>query len=489
MHKPNPFQFLTILTLLLFTTQIFAQNDADQEFNCYSVMVGRDASVTGSVMFAHNEDDWGTRMVNWIKVPGKVHVTGEEIILKNGGKVDQVDTTFGYIWLEMPEMDFSDTYMNEMGVTIASDACRSREDKPDLTDGGIGYWLRRLMAERASSAREAIEIGIQLVEKFGYTGSGRSYCIADTEEAWVFAVVNGKHWVAQRVPDHHVMVIPNYYTIGEVNLADTANFLACNDLVKYARERGWYDLTKDGNFSFRKAYAKKSSLEHPGNTYRMWKGVNTFSFKQYKTDDKFPFSFLPTKKVSIFDLMELLRDHYEGTELDLTKNYTLDNPHASAYSTICDENTQYGFVAHLRSYLPIDVGAILWVAPYRPCVHPYIPFYSGITEMPEGYFRSDVETTLQQHFDIPEELYEHTDTHVYWTFFEDMTRIDQDYLKLYKKPKKKSLSFEQKLMQKQAAAERELAFKYKNDPEKIKAILTEYVKETAEDAWNLVKKY
>jgi len=187
--------------------------------------------------------------------------------------------------------------------------------------------------------------------------------------------------------------------------------------------------------------------------------------------------------------MELLRNHYEGTELDLSDNYTLDNPHNSAHSTICDETTQYGFVAHLRNYLPVDVGAILWVSPYRPCVHPYIPFYCGITEMPAGYSGSDAKTTLSQHFDIPVDQYEHTDSHVYWTFFENMTQIDQDYLKYHKKPRKKSLSFEQNLIKKQASAERDLVFKYKKDPDKIKEILTEYVKETAEDAWNLVKKF
>ena len=84
-------------------------------------------------------------------------------------------------------MDFADSYLNEWGVTIASNACRSREDSTGLTKGGISYWLRRLMAERARTAREAVQIGGELVEKYGYDSSGRTYCIADAQEAWLMA--------------------------------------------------------------------------------------------------------------------------------------------------------------------------------------------------------------------------------------------------------------------------------------------------------------
>ncbi len=148
-------------------------------------------------MFAHNEDDWGDRIVNFYKVPAMQHKAGETITLKNEGELKQVSKTYSYLWLEMPEMEFSDSYMNEWGVTIGSDACMSREKKAKLTDGGIGYWLRRAMAERATSAREAVKIGGALVEQYGYSSSGRTYCIADAHEAWMLAVVNGKHWVAQ----------------------------------------------------------------------------------------------------------------------------------------------------------------------------------------------------------------------------------------------------------------------------------------------------
>ena len=102
---------------------------AQQTFDCFSILAGKNATADGSVLFAHNEDDWGDRIVNWYQVPGSKHQPGEMITLKNGGQLDQAAITYSYLWLEMPEMEFSDSYMNEWGVTIGSDACQSREER------------------------------------------------------------------------------------------------------------------------------------------------------------------------------------------------------------------------------------------------------------------------------------------------------------------------------------------------------------------------
>ena len=225
-------------------SSLIAQQINENPFNCFSVIAGKNATADGSVMFAHNEDDWGDRMVNFYKVPRADHQHGEMITMETGAKLQQATQTWSYLWLEMPEMSFSDSYMNEWGVTIASDACSSREEEGELTDGGIGYWLRRAMAERAKSAREAVKIGGALVSQFGYASSGRTYCIADTKEAWMLSVVNGKHWVAKRIPDDEVAIIPNYYTITTIDLKDTLNYYGSADLVDYAVKKKWYNLKK-----------------------------------------------------------------------------------------------------------------------------------------------------------------------------------------------------------------------------------------------------
>ena len=369
---------ILIFVSLLLSLTIIGQT-TENYFNCYTVVAGKMATVDGSVMVAHNEDDGGDQLLNWYIVPPLDHLESDEITTLENTTISQVKETNGYLWLELPGMRFSDSYLNDQGVVIVSDQCISREDNPELTNGGIGYWLRRLVAERAMSARNGVEIAGELIEKYGYHSSGRTYTIADANEAWVFAAVNGKHWVAQRVKDNEVMVIPNYYTIEEIDLSDKENFLACPDLIEYAIEKGWY---KDGEvFNFREVYGKANNLTHPHNINRKWAGMRHFSDKDWQLNESFPFSFVPSQKVTLEKMFTILEDHYDGCNLT---DHTVEeggNPHNSDARTICCESTQYGFVAQLRAEMPKEIGNVLWIAPFRPCTQPYIPWYLGMTEI------------------------------------------------------------------------------------------------------------
>ncbi len=200
---------------------------------CFSIVVGKKASTDGYVIMAHNEDDTPPQIVHHLKVPRKRHARGEKVTLRNGGRLDQVAQTWGYIWSEMPGMLFSDSYINEWGVGVTSDNCPSREDRAEITDGGIGYMLRRLVAERAKTARQGVLLAGKLVERFGYIDSGRTYIICDPQEGWLFCVVNGKHWLAQRVADDKIAMVANTYTVRQVDLSDTDNILASDDIIEY----------------------------------------------------------------------------------------------------------------------------------------------------------------------------------------------------------------------------------------------------------------
>ena len=293
-----------LLFLLIIFHFIFSQS-SNSQFNCFSVLVGKYATIDGSILFAHNEDDYGVNLVNWYKVPRNQHGSAENINLFPGGQLEQIEETNEFLWLEMPGMHFSDSYMNEYGVTIGSDACRSKEDSAQLINGGIGYYLRRIMAERSKTAKEAVQIAGAIVDSIGYASSGRTYCIADPNEAWMMSIVKGKHWVAQRIPDNHVAIIPNYYTIQEIDLTDTLNFLGSSDIIQYAIERGWYNPETANEFNFRLAYGKPSSINSMVNIARNWGATNILSSTKYELSDEFPFSFVPKEKVSIQDLMNV----------------------------------------------------------------------------------------------------------------------------------------------------------------------------------------
>ena len=450
--------------LLLLSLQIFGQNN----FNCFTVLAGKYATDDESVLLAHNEDDGGVQTVNLYKVPRIESKDSIEIKMKNGGILHLSPTTFAMIWMEMPGMEFSDSYQNEYGVIIVSNQCLSKEEQPDLTDGGIGYWLRRAIALQAKTAREAVKIGGKLIEKYGYASSGRTYSIADKNEAWMLAVVNGKHWVAQRVPDDQVAIIPNYYTIGKINLKDTLNFYGSKDIIDYARKRHWYE-GNDEDFNFRQAYATEQSLHHPVNIERHWDAINRLSDTKYAITDKFPFSFYAKDLIKLPDLFNILRSHFEGTELDKSKDYTLGSPHQT-HRAICANSTQYGLVAQLRDYAPDALNPI-WISFVHPCSHMFVPLYNGI-----GYFSGDLnnfnnyQSALQHHFD----RFKRNKKHFFNIFIKDAKKVDEKYAARIKKRRLKITKREKALLVNQKKTEQKLFDIYKMNHKILGEKLSEY---------------
>ena len=302
----------------------------------------------------------------------------------NGGQIDEVEETYSYIWSEMPGFRFSDSYVNEFGVSVASNACASREDKPELTDGGISYNLRKLVVQRCKTARDGVLLAGKLVEQFGYDASGRTLIISDPDEGWLFAAVNGKRWVAQRVPDNHVAVIANTYSIHQLHLEDGENVLSSPDIIGYAVSRGWYNPEKDGAFDFAAVYTDPGAAAHPTNIGRHWAGLRLLAADQYDFEDNLPFSFKPKSKVDVATIMTVLRDHYEQT--DIYEPETQDDcSHNRSFRPICRSDTRTSFIVQLRKNLPLDIGINYWMCLGSPCVSAYIPFYFGIDSLPEGY--------------------------------------------------------------------------------------------------------
>jgi len=476
---------LFILTMVLFLSAVLVS--AQEDYNCFSVLVGRKATIDGSILFAHNEDDYGKQLVNWIAVPKKPYHEGTEFILKNGGHIAQALFTNRYVWLEMPGMDFSDSYLNEYGVCIGSNSCPSKEDQPEISDGGIGYNLRQLMAERAVSAKDAVILAGRLIEQFGYTASGRTYCIADPNEAWALAVVNGKHWVAQRVPDDEVMILPNNFTIREINLNDSKNFLSCADLIDYAIKRGWYKPDMDGPFNFRNAYGGRNSIKNPGNVNRAWGAYHLFN-TPYKITDDFPFSFKPAEKVSKQDLMKLLRFHYEGTSLDKSEGYTKGSPYKLNGTMICGGASVYGFVTELRNWMPVDIGCLMWLAPQWPDIQPFIPLYAGNIKFPAAYCRPGYPNTLADHYNPPADIHERNDQHAFWAFVVFSELMATNYGDNIDAVRKKNLKMERNLLAIQTNLEQKLTKVQQESPEKCREVVTRLYEKSAMSALATTKK-
>ncbi len=387
---------------------VFAAVNPDRDTNCYTVVVGRKASLDGSVIVAHNEDDSGDIIVSLRKIQARDYGSPQKVALGHGAACETDGKTSAFLWIEATTQEFADSFINQYGVLLTSDSCPSREQKEDVTDGGIGYMLRRLVAEKAKSAREAVTIAGALVEKFGYTGSGRTYTLADKNEAWMMAVVKGRHWVAQRVPDDEVAVIPNHYNIRTIDLNDPSRFLGGRGVVEYAKANGWYDEAKDGPFDFKKAFVRPSTRElvFDGNTLRHWRGLNYFSARKWDISNAYPFSFKPAGKVAAESIMPLLRDHYEGTEYDATDGYKTGTPNKTKYRTICTATTITAFIASLNAARPDPLSVSLWIALGRPDTTVFLPLYFGVESLPPdaglGTGAHDYALFYKQHFEDAE---------------------------------------------------------------------------------------
>jgi len=465
----------------------YAQQGYRQNFDCFSILVGKDATVDGSVIFGHNEDT-GTRLINFYKVPADNHKVGETIYLQNEGSLVRKKETLGYLWLNRPESDVCDTYLNEKGVAIGSDGCPSKEDKPELKGGGIVYWLRRLVAENAQTAREGVKIAARLIDKFGYASSGRTYVIADSQEGWLLAVVNGKHWVAQRVPDDQVAVVANCYSIGEIDLSDTLNFLGSPDIIEYAAKRGWYDPGKDGKFHFAKAYSNPGSLTNPRNVNRIWKAINILSGRNYSLDEATPSMTKPEEKISIQHVMAVLRVHYDEKAIENKDIVSIENAKDLKHASICIKNTQYSVVNHFRSWLPAEVGAIMWVAFHRPDINSYSPWFSSVNKVPEIFGYKNHSYALKHQFQAGSQTYDRQNGHAFWTYVSLAEKVDKNYISRAPHIQKICKSMEEEIFGRHEKIENEILKIYTENPEKARKKMTKYCSKTILQQYEHLKK-
>ena len=397
---------------------VFSQNS---DLQCYTIVAGKSVTTTGHVIAAHNEDDYGDLIVNIYRTPAGFFTEAYKQFV-------EADPAFNHkplstLWFEVTNQNFGDALINEKGVAIWSDACPSKED---TAQGLLTYQLRRIVAEYARTAREGAKLIGHLVEKYGYNSSGRTYCVADADEAWLVAVVKGRHWVARRVPDDAVAFIPNYYTIEEVDLNDTNNFLGSKDIVSYAIKRGWFNPEREKTFNFRQAYSAPMALIADWNIPRHWGGVNLISKDTFWINSPIPFAIKPESKVSAKDLMNILSYHYENTLLQPDQKKT-KNPHQGNPARICNAGTKISLIAQFNSNSAGDQQNLLYFAPLNPCIQAYIPISMTIQKIPRQYQNRPISQALDKHFDKKANLFEQNPWHAYSVFEAYNNQINDQY--------------------------------------------------------------
>ena len=401
-----------ILSALLLCSAVAA-------FACTNLIVGKKASADGSVMCTYNCDGFGFASPLSYYAPGR-HAPGELIALRGDGRfVAQAEYTYGVVGL-----------MNENQVCIVETTWDGRKELRN-PEGYLDYFtLMRLTLQRATSARDAIAIMDGLIREYGYNSTGESFAVCDPEEAWIMELIGkgpgrkGGVWVALRVPDDAICAYANSSRIRQFPQARRADkklgfcvvegqSMYSADVISFAREMGYYE-GPDAEFSFREAYGP---LDFSAIRYceaRVWSffrhHYDTAVIDSYlpfingQTDviDALPLWIQPNAPVSVRDLMNDMRDHYEGTALDMTVDVSA-GPWASPYRNqpvnfqdsegtamfrerpIGCQQSGMTMVCQMRSWLPDAVGGVTYFNMDDASMVAYVPVYCGINRVPEPF--------------------------------------------------------------------------------------------------------
>lgn len=372
---------------------------------CTSLIAGKNATADGSVLVTYAADSH-TLYGELYNTPGGVHQPGEM------RKIFEWDT--GKYLGEIPQVPVTYTTignMNEHGLTIAESTWGGRPELEDTT-GIMDYGsLIYVTLERAKTPREAIKVMTDLVDKYGYHSSGESFSIANSDEAWILELIGkggkekGAVWVARRIPDDCISGHANQPRIHKFPLKDKENTLYSPDVIKFARKMGYFD-GKDEDFSFSAAYGENDPSTCRGCDARVWSYFNRFTdgmdaFLPWAMEAKgepMPLWVVPDRKVSLNDMKWMMRDHFEGTPMDMTQDigagpykvpyrwrpmtFKVDGKEYLNERAIATQQTGFSFVSQMNKDYPELMRGILWfgVDDANTCV--YVPMYNSITTIP-----------------------------------------------------------------------------------------------------------
>lgn len=518
---------MTLAALLLLNFQAMA---------CTNFIITKGASKDGSVMVSYAADS---------------HTLYGELYYRPaadyplGTLMDVVEWDSGKLLGQIPQV--THTYsvvgnMNEYQLCIGETTYGGREElwhTPGLIDYGS---LIYITLQRAKNAREAIKVLNFLIESYGYCSEGESFSIIDPNEAWIFEIIgkgpemrdakgkivkgwsNGAVWVARRIPDGYICGHANQSRITTFPLRDGKTSITNKDIdkmifdpeietvysadvISFARLKGYYDSkAPDAEFSFCDAYAPLDFGAARGCEARVWAGFyrcNPEEMAQYEDyargdnlSHRFPLWIKPKQKVDVTDVMLLMRDHYEGTSMDMTQDIGA-GPYACPYRwrpmnweyngkqyiherATATQQTGFSFVAQARSWLPDKFGGILWFGVDDAGSNCYMPIFCGVTEIPEAIREGNGS------------LVEFSPTAAFWIFTKVSQMVYTRYCDMIVHVKQFQDMFEFGAVKNIREMENDMIILFKNDPNaaqrRINEISNRYTEEICA-TWNKLYEY
>ncbi len=388
---------------------------ASSVFPCTNLIVTKGASTDGSAFLVYtNDGEWLYQLKNQ---PAADHKPGDSLEFpggKNGkpGKISQVPHTNAVIGFQM----------NEFQLAVGETTFTGREELWNHSKY-LQYWhLMSLALERAKTAREAVLVITSLVEQYGYGSEGESISLVDPNEAWILEMIGtgdggkGAIWVAMKIPDGCISAHANMARIGEFPLNDPENCLYSKNVISFAIQKGYYKTESSEPFSFNEVYNPPSPDRLKYCESRVWSLFRRAAPSLQLSADycrgvagakRYPLWIKPDKKIALTDVINLIRDHYEGTPYDMTKGLDA-GPFGSPYRwrplswedstnakyswerSVSSSNTAFSYIGQMRSWLPDEIGGICWFGVDDTYFSCYVPIYVGNTSIPEPFTKGDI---------------------------------------------------------------------------------------------------
>ena len=390
---------------------------------CTNVIITRGASADGSCMVSYAADShllfgelYFHKAADW--KAGAMLPIIEWDTYKPLGSIKQVAHTYQTVG-----------NMNEHQLIIGETTWGGREEQVN-PDGIMDYGsLIYVTLQRARTAREAIDIIVALANEYGYPSEGETFSIADTQEAWVMDLVGkgeekGIVWVARRIPDGYICAHANQARITTFPQNDPDNCIFAPDVISFARSKGWYE-GDDAGFSFRDAYNPLDFGGARACDARAWSAFNilcngTFTYLDaegrevsapasdwldyamgYDLKGEMPLFVKPSRKITVKDVADVMRDHYEGTPMDMTQDigaggnalpyrwrpmsFTVDGKTYVNERAIATQQTGFWFVGQARGWLPDEIGSLIWFGCDDAATSYLTPVYVNTTEVPDCF--------------------------------------------------------------------------------------------------------
>ena len=467
---------------------------------CTNLIVGKKASADGSVIVSYSADSYG--MFGFLcHYPAAINESGvmrdiyEWDTGKYLGQIKEAKQTYNVIG-----------NMNEFQVTIGETTFGGRPELVDST-GIMDYGsLIYVALQRSRTAKEAIKVMTDLVKEYGYYSSGESFTVADPNEAWILEMigkgpgVKGAVWVAVRIPDDCIAAHANQSRIHKFDMNDKNNCLYSPDVISFAREKGYFSgMNKD--FSFADAYCPLDFSGLRACEARVWSFFNMYnktigkaylSYIEGTSKDPMPLYIKPDRKISVRDVQQAMRDHYEGTPLDITSDpgagpfkmpyrlspltFQVEGEEYFNERPISTQQSGFTFVAQMRSTMPDVIGGVLWFGADDANMTVFTPVYCNTDRVPDVYAEGEGDCVTFSW------------NSAFWIYNWVAGMVRPRYSLMIDDMRQVQKKLEDTYSQAQEGVESVALKMYADDPEKAKDFLTRYTQMTAQAAVNSWKK-